>query len=319
MTWIETKVVFDFDNTEWAVELISDAFYGFGLQGVVVESTDLDPPEGWGDGAQKIPEQDAVIGYFPKNDLAQDRLNQLSEKLFALETDIGIRTRVTCRDINEEDWAESWKAYFHPEKISEKIVIKPTWREYAPKPCEIILEIDPGMAFGTGAHPTTAMCIRMIEKYLVPGNSFLDVGTGSGILMIAAAKLGAGRLAGVDNDEIAVEIAEKNLLLNHIAPRTFALNIGNLADTIVDHFDIVAANILSDVIVMLLDDIPKVLKKRGIFIGSGIIEENKDMVIEKMRQIGFDIMEVQITEKWACIVGRHNIKSEKQPSDKSPG
>jgi len=304
MTWIETKVVFDFDNTDWAVELISEAFYAFGLQGVAVESTDLDPPEGWGDDAQKIPEQDAVIGYFPKNDLAQDRLDQLSEKLFALETEIGIKSRIICREIDEEDWAESWKAYFHPEKISEKIVIKPTWREYAPKPGEIILEIDPGMAFGTGAHPTTAMCIRMIEKYLIAGNSFLDVGTGSGILMIAAAKLGAGKLAGVDNDEIAVEIAEKNLLLNGISPRNFSLNIGNLADTIADRFDIVAANILSDVIVMLLDNIPKVLKKGGIFIGSGIIEENKDMVIEKMQRVGFEIVEVQITEKWACIVGR---------------
>jgi ribosomal protein L11 methyltransferase len=305
MRWIETKVVFDFDNTEWAAELISEAFYGFGLQGVVVESTDLDPPEGWGDGAQKIPEQDAVIGYFPKNDLAEDRLNQLAEKLFVLETEMGIRSRIICREIDEEDWAESWKAYFWPEKISEKIVIKPTWREYSPKDGEMILEIDPGMAFGTGAHPTTAMCIRMIEKYLIAGNSFLDVGTGSGILMIAAAKLGAGRLAGVDNDEVAVEIAEKNLLLNGIDPRTFALNIGNLADTIVEQYDMIAANILSDVIVMLLDDIPKVLKKGGIFIGSGIIEENKDMVMEKMRQVGFDIIEVEIMEKWACIVGRH--------------
>ncbi len=304
MTWIETKVVFDFDNKDWAVELISEAFYAFGLQGVVVESTDLDPPEGWGDDAQKIPEQDAVIGYFPKNDLAQDRLDQRSEKLSALETEIGIKSRIICRDIDEEDWAESWKAYFHPEKISEKIVIKPTWREYAPKPGEMVLEIDPGMAFGTGAHPTTAMCIRMIEKYLIAGNSFLDVGTGSGILMMSAAKLGAGKLAGVDNDEIAVEIAEKNLLLNNIAPRNFSLNIGNLADTIADRFDIVAANILSEVIMLLLDDIPKVLKTGGIFIGSGIIEENKDMVIEKMRQVGFEIMEVQITEKWACIVGR---------------
>jgi ribosomal protein L11 methyltransferase len=109
----------------------------------------------------------------------------------------------------------------------------------------------------------------------------------------------------VDNDEVAVEIAEKNLLLNGISPRIFSLNIGNLADTIVEQFDIIAANILSDVIVMLLNDIPKVLKTNGIFIGSGIIEENKDMVIEKMRQVGFEIMEVQITEKWACIVGRH--------------
>lgn len=305
MTWIESKVVFDFDNKEWAAELISEAFYDFGLQGVVVESTDLDPPEGWGDDAQKVPEQDAIIGYFPKNDLVQDRLSQLSEKLFALEKEMGIKSRISVREIDEEDWAESWKAYFWPEKISEKIVIKPTWREYSAKDGEMILEIDPGMAFGTGAHPTTAMCIQMIEKYLIAGNSFLDVGTGSGILMIAAAKLGAKRLAGVDNDEVAVEIAEKNLLLNHIAPRTFSLSIGNLADTIVDRFDMLAANILSDVIVLLLDDIPKVLKKGGIFIGSGIIEENKDMVMEKMRQVGFEIMEVRIREKWACIVGRH--------------
>jgi ribosomal protein L11 methyltransferase len=123
---------------------------------------------------------------------------------------------VTYARIDEQDWAEAWKAYFWPEKITDLIVVKPSWREYPAEPQEIVLEIDPGMAFGTGTHPTTSLCIRMIQTHLKPGDAFLDVGTGSGILMIAAAKLGAGTVCGVDNDEVAVTVAEKNLLANHI-------------------------------------------------------------------------------------------------------
>ncbi|MBW2592734.1 MAG: 50S ribosomal protein L11 methyltransferase, partial [Deltaproteobacteria bacterium] len=218
-----------------------------------------------------------------------------------LQQHIRISTRIVCRKVDDEDWAESWKEYFWPEKISDRITVKPTWREYSARPDEIVLEIDPGMAFGTGTHPTTALCIRMIETCLQPGQSFLDIGTGSGILMIAAAKLGAGNLLGVDIDEVAVEVAQGNLHLNGIDPGIFQVVTGNLVDVVTKKFDLVMANIFSEVIVLLLDDIKKVMKKKGIFICSGIIDENRDKVLQKLAATGFDIRQIEIKESWVAI------------------
>jgi len=160
------------------------------------------------------------------------------------------------------------------------------------------------MAFGTGAHPTSTLCMRMIEKYLKPGNSFLDIGTGSGILMIAAAKLGAGRLLGTDTDEVAAEIAKENLILNKIDEKRFAVKVTSLAEEIIGRFDIVAANILSEVILNLLDSVSKVISKNGLLICSGIIEKNRSTVEEKMKRKGFEIIDVQTSDGWVCIAGR---------------
>ena len=163
---------------------------------------------------------------------------------------------------------------------------------------------NPHLAFGTGTHPTTSLCIRMIETYLRQGNSFLDVGTGSGILMIAAAKLGATRVCGVDNDDVAVETAQKNLALNKIDPQNFSLSMGSLVDGIEEKYDFVTANILTHIIVDLLDHVEKVLERNAIFTCSGIIDSKKYLVIEKMKDIGFDILEVAREEGWVAIAGR---------------
>ncbi|QTA88994.1 50S ribosomal protein L11 methyltransferase [Desulfonema magnum] len=312
MKWIEAKVIFDLSSDsrtegwehEEKFDLISNVFYDFGLQGVVVESTTPEPPADWADDAEETPEHDAVTGYFPKNEVSEKKCEILEQELIRLKQKNGIITRIVYREIDEEDWAESWKAYFWPEKITKTIVVKPTWREYFPLENEIVLEIDPGMAFGTGTHPTTALCLRMIENYLKPGDSFLDIGTGSGILMVAAAKLGADKVCGSDSDEVAVEVARKNLILNRINTERFGLLTGNLADEVEDQFDLVTANILSQVIVVLLDSVKKTLKKNGIFICSGIIEKNKDTVVEKMKAVGFRILEIQTDQEWVSIAGK---------------
>ena len=200
----------------------------------------------------------------------------------------------------------SWKAFFWPEHITDRVVVKPTWREYTPGPDEIVLEIDPGMAFGTGTHPTTAMCVQQIEKYLEPGTSFLDVGTGSGILMLAAAKLGAKRLLGVDNDEISVEIAENNMRLSRVDPGTYHFLSGHLADSIDERFGFITANILYDVVMELLDTIHDNLEANGILVCSGIINRNAKAVTYKMTTRGYDILEVLVQEEWACVAGRYN-------------
>jgi ribosomal protein L11 methyltransferase len=164
------------------------------------------------------------------------------------------------------------------------------------------------MAFGTGTHPTTCMCITMIEKYLNTGDSFLDVGTGSGILMIAAAKLGAARVWGTDNDEIAVDIAWKNLMQNRIAKATFNVITGNFMEKVSARFDVVAANMTSKSILILLEDIKKVLVKKGIFICSGIIEEDKNYVINKMKNLGFEVIEILTKENWVSIACRSGLQ-----------
>lgn len=306
MKWLEAKVIFEFDDKEFATDLISNIFYDFGLQGVVIEDPGLETEEDWADDAQMPPEHHAVIGYFQRNKQAVEKQEVLQKELVRLKKENGIIARIAFQEIDEKDWAESWKEHFWPERISKNIVVKPTWRSYDPSQNEIIIEIDPGMAFGTGTHPTTRLCIHMIEKYLKPGDSFLDVGTGSGILMIAASKLGAEKLFGIDNNEVAVEIAQKNLWLNNIEPHRFKVKTGNLVEGVAERFDFVVANILMEVIVVLLDGIQRVLTERGLFICSGMIEGNTHLVVEKMKDVGLEIIETVTKDKWVAIVGRRN-------------
>jgi ribosomal protein L11 methyltransferase len=305
MKWTQVKVIFEFHDAALAADLISDVFWGLGLQGVVVESPEMSPEEGWGDDALPLPEADSVSGYFPVSEEGERKMSALADGLRALERRTGITTRTLLQELDEEDWAEAWKAYFWPEKISDKIVVKPTWRDYTPaSPDEIILEIDPGMAFGTGTHPTTSLCIQLLETYVTPGVSFLDVGTGSGILMIAAGKLGAGPMLGVDRDGVAVAVARENLRKNGIGNGAADLRAGDLVDCVDRTFGLVAANILSEVILVLLDDIRQVLAGGGIFICSGIISKHRGRVAEKMRALGFDILEIREKEGWVAIAGR---------------
>jgi ribosomal protein L11 methyltransferase len=300
MKWIQVTVIFDFEDKQLATDLIADIFYEQGITGLVVEDPDIEHPEDWGKDAI-TPDHYSVIGYLLHDEPSEKQLKIIQKNLARLENKNGIICKIVCSDVDESDWAHQWKAHFRPEKITDTIVVKPTWREYSGKNDEVILEIDPGMAFGTGIHPTTRMCMAMIEKYLKPGCSFLDVGTGSGILMVAAAKLGAGRVWGTDNDEVAVDVAGKNLMQNEIAASTFKVITGNLLENIGARFDVVAANITSNTILLLLDDIQKVLVKNSIFICSGIIEEDKNKVIQKLENLGFEVIEILTKETWVSI------------------
>jgi ribosomal protein L11 methyltransferase len=300
MKWIQVKVIFDFEDMQLATDLIADIFYEQGITGLVVEAPDIEHPEDWGKDAI-TPDHNSVIGYLLHNEQSEKQLKIIQKNLACLEKKNGILYKMVCSDVDESDWAHQWKAHFRPEKITDTIVIKPTWREYSGNHDEIILEIDPGMAFGTGIHPTTRMCIAMIENYLKPGNSFLDVGTGSGILMVAAAKLGAGKVWGTDNDEVAVDVAGKNLAQNGIATANVNVITRHLVEEVGARFDVVAANITSKTILLLLDDIQKVLVKNSIFICSGLIEEDKNKVIQKIEDSGFEVIEILTKETWVSI------------------
>lgn len=304
MKWIETVVVIESDNPEIALDLVSGLFMEFCLQGVVIEEPGRDPFADWGEDAVDSPDRYAVKGYFPKDDKSEIRLDEVRERLAAL-SGIGEFSYTTeYTEVDEEDWAESWKEFFWPEKISEHIVIKPTWREYEPADDEIIIEIDPGMAFGTGAHPTTALCIRMLEKHLHEGDTVLDVGTGSGILLAASAKLGAGFMHGIDIDDVAVIVARENLVLNKVHEDRFLVEAGDLVDKISREYDVAVANILAEVVVRLLDNLPARVRKEGLMIFSGIITEKMGMVTEKIESVGLEIAEIMEDGGWVAICAR---------------
>jgi ribosomal protein L11 methyltransferase len=304
MKWIEAKVIFGFKDPDLAVDVISNLFYESGFRGVLIEDPDLQPPEGWGAGAVDRPQQPAVIGFLPLNQKSRDRCEQLDAHLRRLEGSHGIITQLASREVDEQDWAQSWKAFFKPMRVCSRIVVKPSWEDFFPEPLDIVINIDPGMAFGTGSHPTTVLSLSLIDAYLQPGDSFLDVGVGSGILAIAAAKLGARKIWGVDNDETAVGIAAQNLQRNQIEPARYRLICGNLTDDVEERFDIVAANILADVILELLPGLERVLKPDGIFICSGVIEAKQDKVIRAMQNTRFEILEAPTQEGWVALVGK---------------
>ena len=304
MKWMEVTIKFDFFNKEMGADLISNIFFETGLHGVVIVDPDDEPPEGWGDEIKIKSEYNAVIGYAPKNEFFEQRNQSITDKLSRLKAELKIEYNIELQQIDEEDWAESWKEYFWPQKIGKQIVVKPTWREYKQNNGEIVIEIDPGMAFGTGTHPSTSLCVEMLEKYLNPDDSILDVGTGSGILLLAAARLGAKNLSGIDIDEVAVKIAAQNLIINGIEADRFNITTGKISAITKGRFDLIIANILTDVFIEIILDVKRLLKDNGFFICSGIVEENKEIITRKLQSGGFEIVDIIIKEKWAAFAAK---------------
>ena len=304
MQWMEIRVAFQSDNDELIVDLISDLFYALGAKGVVVDDPTLTPVEGWSGDAAPRAVQPAVTGYLPQDDCIDPNLRSLAPSLADLARANGFTFEMTTKSVAEENWAESWKTFFHPEKITRRLVVKPTWRDYEAQPDDLVLEIDPGMAFGTGTHPTTTLCLQLLEETIRPGDHILDVGTGSGILLMAAAKLGAGGLTGVDSDPVAVDVARANLVRNGIAASHMNLYCGHLLDPIKGQWDVVVANILADVIIQLLDAVGRILKPDGVFIASGIIETRKKAVTDKMAACGLTLTKALQKQEWVALCGR---------------
>ena len=215
--------------------------------------------------------------------------------------DLG-EAKVEHEKMHEEDWANTWKQYYKPSKVGEKIVVKPIWEDYEAKDGELVVDLDPGMAFGTGTHETTRMCIQALERYVKEESTVFDVGCGSGILAIAAAKLGAKLAVGVDLDPVAVESSIENVGYNNL--KNIEILHGNLVEVIDGKADIVVANILAEIICILTDDVKRVLKGGGVFITSGIIHDRVDMVCEKLEATGFEVIEKNRDGEWNCIVAK---------------
>ncbi|WP_338546637.1 50S ribosomal protein L11 methyltransferase [Emergencia sp. JLR.KK010] len=224
------------------------------------------------------------------------------EGIFGEGADFG-SLRVSKKQEDDTQWKDKWKEYFKPARIAENIVVKPTWESYERQGDEKVIEIDPGMAFGTGTHETTSLCVKMLEKYQKESDKVLDVGCGSGILSIAAALLGAEDVLGVDIDPVAVEVAAENIELNGVANVAKA-QYGDLTKGIDYKADIVVANLMADLVMMLSEDVARHMQPGGLFISSGILVEKEVQVTEHLRSQGFGIVEVREDGGWCCIVCR---------------
>ncbi|WZL80025.1 50S ribosomal protein L11 methyltransferase [Vallitaleaceae bacterium 9-2] len=216
---------------------------------------------------------------------------------------------------DDEDWAHNWKKYYKPFAISQRIVVKPIWEDMNDWPMykdtEIIIDIDPGMAFGSGTHETTSLCMKAIEKYTEHGDSFVDVGCGSGILGIAAAKLGAGVGRLIDIDASACKIAKENIASNHVEDQLTVYQ-GDLLENVNEHVDFVVANIFAEIIISITEKVHQVLKDQGIFIASGIIKEKEALVVSHLEAQGFEIIEINRDGGWVAIISRASVIAGKE-------
>jgi len=312
MNWNEISV----STTTQATEIISNIFIEIGSKGVMIE----DPSDFYYQTKDELAwdyiekevfdyghEDVKIIGYFSQEEDIEQKINDLKERLSNLGG-IGVELgtlEISKKIIYQKNWENEWKKYFKTQKISKNIVIKPSWENYEKQADEKIIEIDPGMAFGTGTHETTKMCINAIEKYIKSEDTLIDIGCGSGILSIAGAILGAKKVIAVDLDKLAVKISKENVELNNYKD-IIEIRHGNLTDVITEKADIIVANIIADAIVMLSENIKDFMKEEAYFISSGIINEKADYVKENLIKNGFEIIEHNNDKEWNCIVAKAN-------------
>ena len=311
---------FTLQTTTEAVDYISSLFDDIGIQGIEIEDnvplTESETKGMFIDILPELPPDDGsarVSFYLDDDDDVERILEQVKEGLEELRqyTEIGVGT-ITASETEDKDWINNWKQYFKPFTV-DNILIKPTWEEIPEEHKDkLLIQIDPGTAFGTGKHETTQLCIRQLEKYTTPGAKVLDLGTGSGILGIAALKLGAGSVFGTDLDENAITAVHENLESNGIPEEAFTVVQGNIIDEkqVQDQagygcYDIAVANILADVIIMIQKEVPVHLRQGGIFITSGIIDMKEQAVKDALAaNEAFEILETTRQGEWVSITAR---------------
>lgn len=286
MEWLEVSVTVENEAAEVVAEVLSRYVY----RGVAIEAG----PEGWNAGPV------VVRAYLPADDQLQATKRRIEEALWHLGQ-IRPIPAPTFRPVAEEDWAEVWKERLDVLRIGQHVVIRPSWREYVPEPEDVVVELDPGMAFGTGLHPTTQMCLVALEKLTRPETTVLDLGTGSGILAIAAARLGAGRVLAVDNDPVAVKAARGNVVSNGVQGAVSVV-CGSLAD-VPGSYDLVVVNILARVIVeMMQEGLANRVRPGGRLITAGIIADQEPEVVVALEQKRLALVERRQTGDWVCLV-----------------
>jgi ribosomal protein L11 methyltransferase len=318
MRWHEVTIY----TTEEAIEMVTNFMHELGAGGVSIEESgtlnkvrDTSFGQLYDTPLNDIPEGRCEIkSYFSEGSEMERILLELDASLQMLG-EIGIDTGspiVEMKDVYDEDWADEWKKYFKPIRVSDRLTIKPTWEEYSPTPGELVIELDPGMAFGTGTHETTTLCLQTLEHVIRGGEEIIDVGTGSGILAIAAIKLGAKHVLALDLDPVAVTVANENAALNGLEKKITVrksdlLKVMELEDNslgITLPVQIVVANILAEVILLFCKDVYNILRTGGTYIASGIIRSKEALVEEAMTTAGLTVIEKFYDQNWVAIVAR---------------
>lgn len=242
-----------------------------------------------------------VKAYFPEE---KEAVTELQTSLNRVEDNFGVQCRMFISEVRDEDWEESWKKYYHAFKVGQRLVIKPSWEEYQPAAGEMVIEIDPGMAFGTGIHASTRFCLRFIDQYIKGQERVIDAGCGSGILSIAAARLGAARVFAMDIDDLAAKIARENVHLNNL-DGIIEVRAGDIGEELSKlSADVILANITAEVVVDLIPAAAAALQEGGWFFGSGIVEGRWPGVQKQLENCGFRIEQVLTDVDWIGVAAR---------------
>jgi ribosomal protein L11 methyltransferase len=299
LKWVELTV----QAHPEAVDAIANVFEEHGTGGVAIEQPVASHIEG--EEPPRFEGLPTIHAYLPLNDSAATTERRIEEALWHLQAfDLSPVGSLHRQVVEEEDWAEAWKEHFHPLKVG-RIVIKPTWRNWSAQPSEIVVELDPGMAFGTGLHPTTRLMLAELQDRVWPGMEVLDLGTGSGILAIPSAMLGA-RVEALDISEVAAEVAAKNVAANGLSSRV-SVAAGSIDRVVETQFDVILANIIARVLIELAGAMHDALKPGGLVLASGIIAERSDEVREAFDAAGLRVEAVRSEEDWRLLVARRPV------------
>ncbi len=309
MKWYEIRV----NTTDEASDAVSEMLTTMGAGGVAIKDpfdikkeilkpNTLDYADD--EFLESLGEDVIIQAYFQSGNNIDELLKKINDGLGNISQFLDVGKGLEgYGEVDDEDWSTAWKKYYKPLQLTERIVIKPTWEDYSPKGNEIIIQMDPGMAFGTGTHETTQMCSILLDKYMKDDTQVLDIGCGTGILSIIAAKLGAKTVEAIDIDEVAVKVARENIELNQEISKVSAYKaiLSDLKQE--EHkYDIIVANIIANVIIDLSSLIPYYLKKESLFITSGIIKERKQEVIDACEKNGMSRIETLEMGEWVAMV-----------------
>lgn len=307
MQWAEIKVL----TSHEAREAVASMLHEVGAGGVVIEDGETERSEGkqaWQEKQSRpLNPSDRVLlkAYFPVSDQLKKTATRLSQQLEQLKN-FGFDTgaaHVTVGEIDAEDWETAWKKYYKPVRISKRLVVKPSWEPLFDAGDSLVIELDPGMAFGTGTHPSTILALRALEETIDGGERVIDVGCGSGILSIAAVKLGAQDVLALDIDEVAVKATAENAMLNGVSSQV-NVQQNDCLNGITLSADIVVANILAEVIVTFVPDAARLISSGGTFIASGIIKEKETLVKQTLTEAPFFIVDTLYQDDWVAILAK---------------
>ena len=307
MQWSEVSI----STVSEAQDVVAEIFHDLGASGVVIEDPEVVNgyiQAGGFDYSDMPPAEEnglvLVKAYLPDDGELATRMQELNRRLEEMQQSAPGPwgpCRVSSALVRDEDWADNWKAYFHTEKVGALLVVRPAWEEYEASPDDIVISLDPGAAFGTGTHPTTAMCLRELELLVRGGMRVFDVGTGSGVLAIAAAKLGAGEVVAMDYDGTAVKFAEENIQRNGL-DGIISLGQGDLLAGFEGKADLICANLIADLVIRLVPQLDGHLAEGGRLLASGIITERLADVTAAVTAAGFTVMRAVEEQGWAALV-----------------